>query len=529
MAIERWNPSKVYTAQEKFLLKRLKRVKKLFAFLRNHRHELFDDQFQDELEVMYRDTGAGKEPVCPALMAMATILAGYAGASDAEAVELTVVDLRWQLVLGRLGATEPAFSQGAFQDFRQRMIRTGMDRRLVERTVEWARRTKEFDYRQLPGLVRVAMDSSPLEGAGRVEDTLNLLGHAARDVVRDIAALLRCSPEDVCRKARILVLLHASVKAGLDRDWTTSWATKDAVNELVKQVQNLERWVRRQLPEELAKEPLQGSLATLDRILEQDIEPDPDGGSRIRQGVAKDRQISVCDPEMRHGRKSKSKTIKGLKRHVADELDDDLILACAVTGANQSDAVGAEPLKQDIERQNLKIDELHIDRQYLSSPVVAEVEREGGKVISKPRTADNGEHFPKRYFGINLRNQTITCPIGQVKPIKLGSTVHFDPEICDMCFLRPLCTPAKMGSGRSVSIAEDEPLQQRFSKLASTRTGRAVLRQRVAVEHDLAQVSHRQGNRARYVGIRNNLYDLRRASAIHNLETIQRKQERLAS
>jgi hypothetical protein len=34
------------------------------------------------------------------------------GASDAEAVELSLVDLRWQMVLGCLGATTPAFSQG---------------------------------------------------------------------------------------------------------------------------------------------------------------------------------------------------------------------------------------------------------------------------------------------------------------------------------------------------------------------------------------------------------------------------------
>jgi hypothetical protein len=526
MAIERWKPSMTYTAQEKFLLKRLKRVKKLFAFLRNHRHELFDDRFQDELAGMYRDTGAGSDPVCPALMAMATILAGYVGASDAEAVELTVVDLRWQLVLDRLGSTEPAFSQGAFQDFRQRMIRTGMDQRLLEQTVEWARRTKEFDYKKVPAFVRVAMDSSPFQGVGRVEDTLNLLGHAARDVVRHVATLLQCSAEDICRKARIPVLLHSSVKAGLDRDWTTSWATNDAVTELVKQVRNLQRWVHRQLPEDLDQEPLKGSLATLDRILDQDIEPDPDGGSRIRKGVAKDRQISVRDPEMRHGRKSKSQTIKGL---IAPDLNADVILACAVTAANQSDAVAAVPLKQDIEKQNLKISELQVDRQYLSSPAIAEIEQQGGKVISKPRSVDNGDYFPKRYFGINLRQQTITCPIGQVKPVLLGTTVHFDPEICDRCFLRPLCTPAKMGSGRSVSIAKDEPLQQRFLKLASTKTGRALLRQRVAVEHDLAHLSQRQGNKARYVGLRKNLFDTRRASAIHNLETIHREKEKLAS
>ena len=53
------------------------------------RHEIFDDGLQTELESMYRDTGAGKDPVCPAMMAMAVLLQGYVGASDAEAVELT--------------------------------------------------------------------------------------------------------------------------------------------------------------------------------------------------------------------------------------------------------------------------------------------------------------------------------------------------------------------------------------------------------------------------------------------------------
>jgi len=47
----------LYEAEE-FLLRRLRRTRKLFAFLRDHRHELFDDGFQAELEAMYRDTGA---------------------------------------------------------------------------------------------------------------------------------------------------------------------------------------------------------------------------------------------------------------------------------------------------------------------------------------------------------------------------------------------------------------------------------------------------------------------------------------
>jgi hypothetical protein len=140
MAMKRWTPAAKVTKQEGFLLKRLARTKKLFGFLREVRHELFDEAFQAELEGMYRETGAGKVPVPPALMAMAVLLQAYAGASDAEAVELTVVDLRWQLVLDRLGSDQPAFSQGALHDFRARLIRTDMDRRLLERTVQFARK-----------------------------------------------------------------------------------------------------------------------------------------------------------------------------------------------------------------------------------------------------------------------------------------------------------------------------------------------------------------------------------------------------
>jgi hypothetical protein len=161
MGIERWNPKRETTRQEEFLLKRLHRTRKLFGFLRRHRHELFDDKFQTELESMYRNTGAGTEPLSPALLAMVVLLQSYLGTSDAEAVELAVVDLRWQMVLGCLGATDPPFSQGALPAFRERLIANDMDRRLLERTVELAKATKEFDWKKLPKTLRVAIDSAP--------------------------------------------------------------------------------------------------------------------------------------------------------------------------------------------------------------------------------------------------------------------------------------------------------------------------------------------------------------------------------
>jgi hypothetical protein len=146
MTIERWTPPVAPTKQEQFILKRLGRVRKLLGFLRLHRHELFDDAFQDELATMYRTTGAGKAARPPAMLAMAMLVQGYLGISDAEMIELTVLDLRVQMVLGCLGAQAPPFSQGALQEFRERVIAAEMDRRVLERTVELAKRTQAFDH-----------------------------------------------------------------------------------------------------------------------------------------------------------------------------------------------------------------------------------------------------------------------------------------------------------------------------------------------------------------------------------------------
>ena len=83
---------------------------------------------------------------------------------------------------------------------------------------------------------------------------------------------------------------------------------------------------------------------------------------------------------------------------------------------------------------------------------------------------------------------------------------------------------AAKGKGRTVNIADNERLQHHLRKLAKTKSGRELFRQRVPVEHSLAHIGYRQGPRARYRGTRKNEYDLRRSSIIQNLEIAQRKE-----
>ncbi len=79
--------------------------------------------------------------------------------------------------------------------------------------------------------------------------------------------------------------------------------------------------------------------------------------------------------------------------------------------------------------------------------------------------------------------------------------------------------------GRSVSIHPDEALLAELRQRQQTPQGRAQLRERVAVEHTLAHVGQWQGRRARYRGIRKNLFDLRRCAVVHNLHVLARSQQ----
>jgi hypothetical protein len=458
-------------------------------------------------------------------MCMVLLLLGYVGASDAEAVELAVMDLRWQMVLDCLGAEEPPFSQGSLTAYRERMITHGGDRLLLERTVAMVREgtLDKKDGQALSKAIRVAIDSRPLLGAGRVEDTINLLGHAGRSIVRIVSKILDLSPEQICQKAGAKLLLASSIKTGLDINWSDARQKATAIEIVERQISALQRWVERNL-DLYETAPLKPYLEAITTVRDQDLERSAAGHIVIRQGVAPDRRISIEDDEMRHGRKSASKRFDGYKEHIARDLDVPAIVACSVTPANRPEEEGAAPIGEDIGHQGLTIVEVHVDRAYVNSPLVLTTRANGGTVFAKPwaQRPPRPGLFSKADFQINLRTQTITCPAGQVEHFEPGSTVHFDPEVCGACRLRQNCTLAASGTGRSVAVAEDEASQREYRKLQTSQRGRAALRARVAVEHSLAHVAQRKGHRARYLGVTKNLFDLRRAAAIQNLEAAQR-------
>lgn len=506
----RWTPKP--SEFETKVAAKLRKASAFYRFLWEIRGELFSTEFQNELAASYQPRG--QEPCPPALLAMVMLLQRYEGLSDADAVDAAENDRRWQLVLGTLGCDEAPFGQGTLVRFRVRAISNDLDKRLVDRTVTLAKTTGRFGWKQL----RVALDSSPLLGAGRVEDTWNLIGRAMSKVVHSVSLALDIDEETVIQNAKLSVLTADSIKAALDIDWDDDDAQSAALQALLHQVDALERWVARRAAKESTVPPLKDSLALLRRLVAQDIEPDPSGvGRRIKEEVARDRVISVSDPEMRHGRKSKTKLFNGYKRHIA--IADNLIVATAVVPANVPEH---EPAGRLLDRAKAHgtVEIMDIDRGYLSSPAVEALYREGTIINSRPWAPTNKGKFTKADFRIDVRRRAVTCPNGKTAIAGPSRKAEFAVEDCRRCELKPRCTTAEH---RSLTLHPMEAMLVQLRRKNATRRGRAELRQRVRVEHRLAHISATQGNKARYFGARKNELDLNRSAAVVNLQEVARR------
>ena len=338
----RWQFPIDMTDPEQTLCRKLGVRSRFFCFLRRVRHLLFDEQFQELLASMYEQRPSGNRPVPPALLAMTILLQAYTKASDAEAIECMKADRRWQMVLDCLDVEPAPFCQKTLAFFRLRLVEMSMDEELLARTVQLASESKLFDPKKL-GKLRVAIDSAPLEGAGRVEDTINLIGHATRDVVKLVATQRGASSDEIARAIGLTIITTNSVKACLDIDWNDRDAQTQALRKLISEAEALQVWIDRQAPGLLRDKEIRAAVQTLQRVIAQDTEPDPNGsGPCIKQGVAPDRQISLSDPDMRHGRKSSSQRIDGYKRYEAIDLDSGMAVAACVLPAVDASAVNSQ-------------------------------------------------------------------------------------------------------------------------------------------------------------------------------------------
>jgi hypothetical protein len=346
-----------------------------------------------------------------------------------------------------------------------------------------------------------------------------LLGHALRKALGVIARQQGRELTEMASAVGAPLVAGSSLKAALDLDWDDPGARQQALTMILDTLTTVEHWLAGQPRQDEGTAQVSASLAVAHQVQRQDITLAPDGTPSLRQGVAADRRISVEDAAMRHGRKSRSLLVDGYKRHVLRDLDSRLIVAVGVTPANVPEASVTDAIAIDLAAQQSTLLELHIDRAYLASKLVQQ-RPNNLTIFCKAWPVQQGPYFSKNAFQLDGERHELQCPGGEIMPFEPGEVVKFPAATCARCALRERCTTS--AAGRRVTIHPDEALLQELRERQQTPQGRAKLRERVAVEHALAHVGRWQGRRARYRGVRKNVFDLRRCAVVHNLHVLMR-------
>ena len=509
-----WRPPVEPSPAEQAVIRLVRRAK-LFVFLREYRHELFDEVFQAELARAYVDSAKGQPPVPPAQLALATVLQAYTRVSDDEVIEATVMDRRWQLVLDCTGAEEPPFSKGTLVGFRKRLIEHDLDRRLIERTVDLAARTKGFGAAAL----RAALDSSPLWGAGRVEDTINLMGHALRKALGVIAVLQgrgqAAGVTVVAEQAGTPELAASSLKAALDRDWDDPAARDEALAAVLGLLGRVEAFIA-------------GQVA----VRPQPRRPRPPARSATRTSTWRARRRR-CGAGWPKTGGSASRTARcGMDASRARCCSTGTSGTCCATWTpawcpswGSPRPTRRKPASPATSPPTWTPPGSPWPNCTSTGPTCprtwSATVRRAWRSTARPGGSATPGRFAKDQFTLDFTAGQLTCPAGVAMPFEPGRTVRFPKGTCAACPLQARCTTSS--NGRSVSIHPDEALLAELRQRQQVPEGRAKLRERVAVEHALAHIGHWQGRRARYRGTRKNLFDLRRAAVVHNLHVIARQ------
>ena len=477
-----------------------------YAQLAQHGKDMFDDQ----AFAAFDDATMGRPSVPPHLLCLLLLLQWYSGCSDAETLERSAYDMRWQAVLG-LPASMPLCARSTLEAFRDHLITNDQAGYLFLASIKEAKRAKLLKG---PALL-LALDTKPVLGRGAVQDTVNLIAQAIKKTAHALARTQQEEPDAWMLSQGLARYRAPSLKGSADIDWSDDTQKNAFLTTLVADARRLLEMAQTALPE----------AQLLASLLVQDVEETPDATgapqAKIKEGTAKGRIPSVSDPEQRHGRKSASKRFTGSKADIACDKSSQIIVAGGDLAGDEPDAKNALSLVGQAQKNtDLPVAHTTGDCAYGSGSTRKEFAQASLTLYAKvPQERANNGLFPKSAFRINLEARTVTCPGGNTTEMATehkdgGMTFYFD-EFCRGCPLRAKCTTSALG--RQLGVHPQEALLQEARAFQNSVQGRATLRARVVVEHALARLGTLGIGQARYLGRAKMRFQLLMCAAVANL------------
>ena len=241
----------------------------------------------------------GRDSVPPSLLATALLLQTYDRASDAEAKQMADFDIRWKVALG-IEVEERPFAKSTLQLFRARLILHDKAREVFEDSLRFAREMGYLKSRRM----KVALDTTYILGRGAVKDTHNLLSDGIVKLMRGLSKLEGSDLAEWSAANGYQRYVGSSVKGEACIDWDDKNARAALLGRMVGDADRLLELSRRTqglLDEESTeRQRIVEASKLLGQLLLQDVERTEDGVC-LKDGVSRDRMVSVHDPEMRHG------------------------------------------------------------------------------------------------------------------------------------------------------------------------------------------------------------------------------------
>jgi IS5 family transposase len=449
----------------------------VYAFLADHRHELFPPALFADLVVQGRS-----HPSVPSeVVATVMVLQALEGLSDREAISALRRDIAWKVACG-LRLDDEGFHPTVLVYWRSRIRRSARPRRI-------------FD-----AVRQVVEATGVLKGRGRrvLDFTVLADAVATQDTVTQLVAAIRRVRWLVGQALAVEVAAHDYDRAGKpDCAWDDPQATQALVSGLVNDALAVLAAVgQADLDDEQAE-----AVALLALVAGQDVEPGERPGSwRIARRVAPDRVISTVDPAARHTRKTAAAKRDGYKGHIATEPESGLVTECALTAANVPDGLTGVGLLA-AEQPGL---EVLADSAYGGGETRAALRAAGHTQTIKPLPLHSAVPggFTIHDFRIDTQAGILRCPAGATAPISSSGRASFARE-CPSCPLRRRCTTAKQGRIIHLHPHEDE---LRAARRRATTRGfqHSYRRWRPMVERSIAWLVADGCRRVPYRGIERN-------------------------
>jgi transposase len=491
-------------------------------------------RLRDELGPLFRDAEfvdcygrRGRPGVSPAALMLVSLLQFVEKLTDAQAAEAVAARIDWKYSLG-LELEDAGFDSSVLSEFRTRIVGHGRCMLAFDRILE---RAGELGLVKAGGRQRT--DSTHVFSAVRDLNRSELVGESVRalcEVLADVAPQFLPQVVDLevwARRYGPRVCSWSGPRTAGEREKLALQYGLDG-RRLVEAVRRERHtpWLR-ELPQ----------VATLCTVLRQNfvIETGGDGREVMRRRTDEDgmppgryRLASPYDLDARWSAKGELFWL-GYKIHLTEACEDpsdtqaeagvggergerpNLITDVLTTDATVPDAKALGQIHRALAERGLAPGGHYLDSGYASAERVATARREYGITMLTPLPADHspqakaGNGYARDDFVLDYDTRTALCPQGVTSACWSEAVYNGSPKIvakfpsaaCRACPARDLCTRAKYGKPRLLSIPHREAheLQQAHRAARETSNWQREYQRRAGIEGTMNQAANTSGLR----------------------------------